>query len=205
MSAPGQAYWDEVYRSKALDEVSWYESTPERSLALIRSTGIAPGDPIIDVGGGGSYLVDELLAAGYRDITVIDISGEVLDTLRERLGRGASSVSLLRQDVTAFQSDRRYAVWHDRAVFHFLTEPEGRRRYISGLRAGLWADGHVILATFGPSGPQRCSGLPVMRYDARSLSAELGQEFSLVDSLLTVHHTPSNAEQQFLYALFRRA
>lgn len=199
-----RAHWDKVYGSKAVNEVSWYEAAPERSLALIRSTGIGRSDAIIDVGGGASFLVDELLSSGYVDVAVLDISGTVLDSLRQRLGERASAVSFLQEDVTAFRPARRYSVWHDRAVFHFLTEPEDRRRYVDALRAALTTQGHVILATFGPAGPERCSGLPVVRYDARSLAAELGSEFHPVASFLAVHRTPWNAEQQFLYSRFRR-
>lgn len=205
MTESRRAHWDEVYRTKAPSEVSWYEPAPERSLALIRATDIAASDAIIDVGGGASGLAEELLRAGYRDLTVLDISGAVLEAVRRRLGERASAVSLLQQDITAFQPARRYSLWHDRAVFHFLTEPEDRRRYLDALRAGLLRQGHLILATFGPSGPQRCSGLPVVRYDAGALAAELGSGFRLVDSFLAAHRTPWNAEQEFLYARFSRA
>ena len=204
MTEPRQAHWDKVYGSKAVSEVSWYEPTPERSLALIQATGIARSDPVIDVGGGASYLVDELMQAGYGDVTVLDISGAVLDSLRQRLGGRASAPSFLQQDITQFRPTRRYSLWHDRAVFHFLIAAEDRRRYLEAVRAGLRPHGHLILATFGPAGPERCSGLPVMRYDARSLAAELGSEFQPVDSFLAVHRTPWNAEQQFLYSRFRR-
>lgn len=204
MSESRQAHWDEVYGSKAVSEVSWYEPRPERSLALIHATGIARSDPVIDVGGGASSLVDELMQAGYDDVTVLDISGTVLDSLRRRLGERASAAVFLQQDITQFRPIRRYSLWHDRAVFHFLVAAEDRRRYLEAVRAGLRSQGHLILATFGPAGPERCSGLPVMRYDARSLAAELGGGFQPVDSFLAVHRTPWNAEQQFLYSRFRR-
>ena len=204
MSESRQAHWDKVYGSKAVSEVSWYEPAPERSLALIHATGIARSDPVIDVGGGASYLVDELMQAGYGDVTVLDISGAVLDSLRQRLGNRASAASFLQQDITQFRPTRRYSLWHDRAVFHFLIAAEDRRRYLDAVRAGLRPQGHLILATFGPDGPERCSGLPVMRYDARSLAAELGNEFQPVESFLAVHRTPWKAEQQFLYSRFRR-
>lgn len=204
MSESRQAHWDEVYGSKAVSEVSWYEPRPERSLALIHATGIARSDPVIDVGGGASSLVDELMQAGYDDVTVLDISGTVLDSLRRRLGERASAAVFLQQDITQFRPIRRYSLWHDRAVFHFLVAAEDRRRYLEAVRAGLRPQGHLILATFGPAGPERCSGLPVMRYDARSLAAELGGGFQPVDSFLAVHRTPWNAEQQFLYSRFRR-
>ena len=203
MAHAGQDHWDEVYEKKRTDEVSWYEPRPEKSLELIRSTGIQVIDPIIDVGGGASLLVDELLAAGYSDLTVLDVSAAVLEKLGARLGSAASSVELLRQDVTGFRPARQYALWHDRAVFHFLTQREDRQRYIAALQRGVRPSGHVLMATFGPAGPQRCSGLPAVRYDAATLAAELGADFGLIESFLVVHRTPWNSEQQFLYCRFR--
>lgn len=185
-----QAHWDKIYGSKSVTDVSWYEAHPAKSLELIRATGVRPTDPIIDVGGGASLLVDELLDAGYRDLTVLDISPEVLQKLRERLGARAASVTFIQQDVTVFQPARRYALWHDRAVFHFLIQPQDRERYVAVLHRSLVPIGHVIMATFGPSGPERCSGLPTMRYDANSLAAELGSDFTLADSSLNVHRMP---------------
>jgi SAM-dependent methyltransferase len=199
-----QAYWDRVYGSKALTEVSWYEPHPVKSLELVRATGVKPTEPIIDIGGGASSLVDALLDGGYRDLTVLDISAEVLQKLRARLGARAPSVTLLHEDVTAFHPARRYALWHDRAVFHFLVQREDRMRYVDVLTRALPPGGHVIIATFGPSGPEQCSGLPVMRYDASTLANELGEDFKLVDASLEIHRTPSGAEQQFLYGRFDR-
>lgn len=204
MAQARQSHWDAVYGEKRADEVSWYEPRPENSLDLVRSTGVREADPIIDVGGGASRLVDELLAAGYADLTVLDVSASVLEKVRERLGSAAASVTLLHQDVTAFQPARQYALWHDRAVFHFLTQREDRQRYTHALRHGIRPGGHVVIATFGPAGPQRCSGLPTLRYDAGALSAELGADFALVESFLVVHRTPWNANQQFLYCRFTR-
>jgi SAM-dependent methyltransferase len=203
MAHAGQDHWDEVYEKKRTDEVSWYESRPEKSVELIRATGARVPDPIIDVGGGASLLVDELLAAGYGDLTVLDISASVLEKLRARLGSAASSVRLLHRDVTAFQPERQYALWHDRAVFHFLIQREDRERYVEALRQGVRPGGHVLMATFGPAGPERCSGLPTARYDATTLAAELGADFVLVESFLEVHRTPWNSDQQFLYCRFR--
>ncbi|MGH8180696.1 MAG: class I SAM-dependent methyltransferase [Steroidobacteraceae bacterium] len=203
MAHAGQDHWDAVYDKKRADEVSWYEPRPEKSLELIRSTGIEVTDPIIDVGGGASHLVDELLAAGYGDLTVLDVSAAVLQKLRSRLESAAPSVMLLHQDVTAFRPARKYGLWHDRAVFHFLTQREEREGYIEALRQGVRPGGHVLMATFGPSGPERCSGLPTVRYDATTLAAELGADFALAESFLAVHRTPWNSEQQFLYCRFR--
>lgn len=197
-------HWDSVYGNKAITDVSWYEPHPEKSLELIRNSGIEFMDPIIDVGGGASYLVDDLLEAGYRDVTVLDVSATVLDKLRERLGAKAVRASLLHQDVTAFEPEKRYALWHDRAVFHFLVERADRERYLDALHRALRPNGHLVIATFGPSGPARCSGLPTRRYDEVSLAAEFGPDFELIESSLLVHRTPSNAPQQFLYCRFVR-
>lgn len=204
MAHAGQSHWDAVYERKAASEVSWYEPRPEKSLELIRATAVGTADPIIDVGGGASLLVDELLAVGYRDLTVLDISASVLERLRDRLESRASSVALLHRDVTAFRPEKPYALWHDRAVFHFLTEQEERQRYLDALRQGIRPNGHVIMATFGPAGPERCSGLRTQRYDATALAAQLGCGFALVQSALLTHRTPANVHQQFLYCWFKR-
>ncbi len=204
MEGTKQDHWDAVYRTKSITDVSWYEPHPDKSLELIRNSAIELTDPIIDVGGGASFLVDDLLEAGYRDVTVLDISAAVLDKLRERLAAKAPKVSLLHEDITAFDPDRRYALWHDRAVFHFLVEKGDRGRYVGALHRALRPGGHLVLATFGPSGPERCSGLPTVRYDEAALAAALGSEFKLVESTLAIHRTPWSASQQFLYCRFVR-
>jgi SAM-dependent methyltransferase len=198
-----KAHWDSVYGRIAVNEVSWYEAQPDKSIELIRATGLRLDDSIIDVGGGASYLIETLLQQGYHDLTVLDISSAVLETLRARLGQRSDDVTLLQEDVTTFRSRRRYRLWHDRAVFHFLVQPDDRNNYVNALRSALRADGHLIIATFGPEGPQRCSGLPVVRYDAKTLANELGQDFRLVESSLHAHRTPSGAPQQFLYCRFQ--
>ena len=204
MTGSIQARWDEVYGSRVITEVSWYEAQPAKSLELIGATRARSTDPIIDVGSGASLLVDELIDRDYLDLTVLDICAEALEKLRDRLGRRAAAVAFLQQDVTQFQPARHYALWHDRAVFHFLTRREDRERYVEALRRALVPNGDVIIATFGPSGPERCSGFPVMRYDANALAGELGSDFKLVDSSLVVHRTPGGTEQEFLYCRFNR-
>jgi SAM-dependent methyltransferase len=199
-----QAHWDQVYGDKAATDVSWYEAHPGKSIELILATGVRSADPIIDVGSGASLLVDHLLDTGHRDITVLDISAEVLQGLRKRLGGRAESVTMLHHDVTAFEPNRQYALWHDRAAFHFLVAREDRERYADVLHRAVMPNGQVIIATFGPAGPERCSGLPVARYDATTLAAQLGSEFQLVDSSYAAHRTPSGVEQQFLYCRFKR-
>lgn len=204
MTVTQQDHWDAVYRVKPITDASWYEPHPDKSLELIRNSGIELTDPIIDVGGGASFLVDDLLAAGYRDLTVLDVSAAVLGKLRERLGAKAPQVFLLHEDVRTFEPSTRFALWHDRAAFHFLVEQADRKRYIDALHRALRPDGHLVMATFGPSGPDRCSGLPTMRYDEATLAAELGSDFGLAEVSLSVHQTPSNAPQQFLYCRFVR-
>ena len=204
MSDTRQAHWDHVYGGKAATDVSWYEAHPGKSLEFVLATGVRPVDPIIDVGGGAALLVDRLLEAGHRDLTVLDISSEVLEGLRKRLGARAESVTMLHHDVTAFEPIRQYALWHDRAVFHFLVAREDRERYVDVLHRAVMPKGQVIIATFGPAGPERCSGLPVVRYDATALAAQLGGEFQLAESSYAAHRTPSGTEQQFLYCRFKR-
>jgi SAM-dependent methyltransferase len=204
MSNARQAHWDRVYGAKAATDVSWYEAHPGKSLELILATGVRSTDPIIDVGGGASLLVDHLLNVCHCDITVLDISAEVLQGLRKRLGGRAECVTMLHRDVTTFEPTRQYALWHDRAVFHFLVAREDRERYIDVLHRAVMPNGQVIIATFGPAGPERCSGLPVVRYDATTLAAQLRNEFQLIDSSYAAHRTPSGAEQQFLYCRFKR-
>ena len=198
------AHWDAVYQRKRPTEVSWYEPSPATSVAFIHASKLRSTDPIIDVGGGASLLVDELLRQGYTDLTVLDISGTALQTVRSRLGEHPTGVQLLEADVLSFEPTRRYALWHDRAVFHFLVEAVDRKRYIAALQRGLQKDGHVVIATFGPQGPEKCSGLPVRRHDSTTLAAELGNEFALTDSALVLHRTPSGVEQQLLYCHFQR-
>jgi SAM-dependent methyltransferase len=198
-----KAHWDAVYSHRAVTDVSWYEAYPRKSLELIHACRLQHHDPIIDVGGGASFLVDALLSQGSDDLTVLDISAAVLEKVHARLGADSKRVSLLRADVTAFRPSRDYALWHDRAVFHFLVHAEDRERYLDVLRHALRPNGYVIIATFGPEGPERCSGLPVVRYDAKKLTAELGGDFKLVESSLEVHHTPSGAPQPLLYCRFR--
>jgi SAM-dependent methyltransferase len=203
MSEATKSHWDGVYGRRALNEVSWYQGEPTKSLELIRASGVGQDASIIDVGGGASFLVDRLLREGYGDLTVLDISSEVLRKLRDRLGPSAEHVTLVQADVTEFQPIRRYALWHDRAVFHFLVDHGGQARYVAVLKQAVQAGGHVIIATFGPEGPERCSGLPVQRYAAESLAKTLGADFTPIESFLDVHRTPSGASQQFLFSRFR--
>jgi SAM-dependent methyltransferase len=199
-------HWDHIYRSTAASDVSWYQPTPTVSLELIRRVAPDLDAPIIDVGGGASTLVDALLDAGYRDVTVLDLSGAALAVARERLGARAAQVTWLESDVlTAPLPAGGYAVWHDRAVFHFLTDPRDRERYVAKTREAVRPDGHVIVASFAPDGPTRCSGLDVVRYSPETMHAQFGAGFRLLDSVREEHHTPSGATQAFVYCLCRVA
>ena len=203
MTQDRRAHWDRVYETRGPTAVSWYQENPARSFESIVATGVSRSAPIIDVGGGASRLVDVLLEAGFSDVTVLDVSAAALELVRERLGRRASVVTLVEADVTEFSPTRRFAVWHDRAVFHFLTAARDRERCVAALHRALAPGGHVIIASFGLKGPVRCSGLDVVRYSPGSLAAELGGSFRLVDSAEEVHTTPAGAEQQFVYCRFR--
>ncbi len=200
-----KSHWERVYERKAPTDLSWYQAHPERSLELIRRTGAGPGTRIIDVGGGDSMLVDVLLDEGMRNIAVLDISRAALDRARERLGSRAAGVDWIEADVTSAQLvPHSYNVWHDRAVFHFLTGAEDRRLYVDAVRASLTAGGHAIIATFADNGPTRCSGLEVARYSPTALRAEFGDGFDLVANTDEVHLTPMGMRQHFTYCLCRK-
>ncbi|KZC15709.1 methyltransferase [Rhodanobacter sp. FW510-R12] len=200
-----QQHWETVYRTKAPDAVSWYRPHLDTSLALIERAAPDRGAAVLDVGGGASTLVDDLLARGYRDLGVLDISAEALNVARERLGKAADAVTWLAADLLdAPLQEARYDLWHDRAVFHFLALEEQRARYLKQLTRALKPGGHAVLATFGPQGPLKCSGLDTVRYDADELARVLGDGFTLLDSTLEFHATPFGTTQQFLYALFQR-
>lgn len=198
-----RAHWEAVYRTKTATETSWYQPVLQRSLALIQAAAVPPGAAILDVGGGASTLVDHLLAAGFADVTVLDIAPTALAQARARLGAKAACVQWIAADITTWQPTRRYVLWHDRAVFHFLIDPAVRARYLDALRAALAPGGDVVIATFGPEGPTRCSGLDVQRYSTATLSAVLGPAFRLMRSQLEEHVTPAGTKQQFLYCWWR--
>lgn len=200
-----RSHWREVYATKSETGVSWYQETPSPSLELLEAAGVTPGSGIVDVGGGASVLVDRLLALGHRDLSVVDISDAALAAARARIGLEADRVEWIAADVTEWRPSRLYDVWHDRAAFHFLTDGKGRQAYVECLRSALRAGGHAIIGTFAPDGPERCSGLPVRRYDAEGLSAALGPGFRLVDSRRHDHVTPWGTIQHFHFGTLRRA
>lgn len=204
MNKTADTHWDTVYRTKAPDAVSWYRPHLETSIDLIQRVAPDLSASIIDVGGGESTLVDDLLAKGYRNVSVLDISPTAIDFARKRIGDLAQRATWIVGDITqVVLPDQCYDVWHDRAVFHFLTAPEQRRAYVQRVAGSMKIGGHVIVATFGPEGPTQCSGLDVVRYDAKSLHGEFGRHFQLMESATEMHQTPLGTTQQFVYCLCR--
>jgi 2-polyprenyl-3-methyl-5-hydroxy-6-metoxy-1,4-benzoquinol methylase len=199
-----QAHWENVYTTKGEAEVSWFQETPVPSLELLALVGAQPSSAIIDIGGGASRLVDSLVAQGFENITVLDLSAAALASARARLGDKGGRVKWIAADATEWQPPETYDVWHDRAAFHFLTDEKEQNAYIQRLKQALRCGGHVIIGTFAPDGPEKCSGLPVARHSAESLSALLGADFVLVDSRRHEHATPWQAVQKFQFSTFRR-
>jgi SAM-dependent methyltransferase len=199
-----QSHWQNVYRTKGERDVSWFEETPAISLDLIRATGVGADGSIVDIGGGASRLVDALIAEGFHSVAVLDVSEQALATSRDRLGPRAEHVTWIVADVTRWRPDKSYDLWHDRAAFHFLTDPGDRAAYAACVRNAVRSGGHVIIGTFAPDGPQRCSGLPVLRHDAASIGEVLGPSFKLIESRRHDHQTPGGTIQRFQFSLFQR-
>jgi len=200
----GERHWDTLYRSKAPTAVSWYQESPALSLAMIERSRIDRKARIVDVGGGASTLVDRLLEKGFATVSVLDIAPAALAAAKARLGEQAHRVEWIVADVTAWHPQQPYDLWHDRAVFHFLVHATDRRNYVAALQAALAPGGHVVIATFALDGPERCSGLPVVRYGPESLASELGEDFRLIESVPETHVTPAGVEQRFIYCRFQR-
>ena len=197
-------HWEDIYRKKAPDAVSWYRQHLDTSLAFIKRVAPETGLSIIDVGAGEATLVDDLLAAGYRNTTVLDVSQTAIDVTKKRIGDAAERVHWIVADILNCELPANaYDVWHDRAVFHFLTSIEQRAAYVRQVARAVKPGGHVLVGTFGPEGPTQCSGLDVVRYDADSLHAEFGARFRKMDSVKEMHDTPFGTTQQFLYCLCR--
>lgn len=204
MAFDAAAHWQRAYAERSTDELSWTERSPATSMELIGEAGLEKDAAIIDVGGGASTLAAELNLAGYTDLTVADISAKAMETARSQLGERSARIEWVQADVRDHDFGRRFDLWHDRAVFHFMVDAPDRDGYLSVLRRSLRADGHLILATFGPDGPTECSGLPVSRYDTQSLTEALGGGFQIITSRVRDHRTPSGRSQQFLHAHLRR-
>lgn len=197
-------HWENIYASRGEDEVSWFQKNPSCSLDIIAQIGIDKAAPIIDIGGGTSRLIDALIDRGYTDTSVLDISKRAISVTRERLGRFQDSVDWIVDDVTEWVPRRRYALWHDRAVLHFLTDEADRTSYRNALANGLSKNGNVVIATFGPDGPQQCSGLPVVRYDKDAIEDVFDGLLRLEGSSSEDHTTPSGAHQAFIFYRFTR-
>lgn len=197
-------HWEKVYGTHAQDAVSWYAPHLETSLNLICQAAADKDAAIIDIGGGEATLVDDLLSEGYRDISILDISQHAIDVARDRIGENANKVHWYCADITQATLPQNYFdIWHDRAVFHFLTADAQRVRYVEHVMRSVKHGGHVIMATFGPEGPEQCSGLDVVRYDAEHLHGQFGKAFKLINSSTETHQTPIGTTQQFLYCFFR--
>jgi SAM-dependent methyltransferase len=199
-----KAHWEEVYATGGEAGVSWYQAEPRLSLELIGAVAPAAGGRIIDLGGGASLLVDRLLDLPFERVAVLDIAETALDKARRRLGERAEPVEWIAADVTEIQAVGTFDVWHDRAVFHFLTDAADRKKYVDLARRTVPGGGHLIIASFADDGPKRCSDLDVCRYNAASMAAELGEGFSLVNQARETHSTPWNTSQAFFYGVFRR-
>jgi len=200
-----KTHWENVYETKASTEVSWFQEHPEVSLQLIERSNVDKSGQIIDIGGGASTLADNLLVRNYQNITVLDISAAALQVARERIGSQSEVVNWLVADITQVQLPHNfYDVWHDRAVFHFLTNAADRQKYVKAVMSSVKTGGHVIIATFGIDGPSRCSGLEIVRYNPDTLHNEFGNNFDLVHTTNESHKTPFGIEQKFIYCYFRK-
>jgi trans-aconitate methyltransferase len=200
-----QDHWENVYTTKAENQVSWFQENPTLSLELMMLVGATPGIAVVDIGGGASRLVDSLVEMGFRTVTVLDLSETALAAAKTRLGGRANQVEWVVADVTTWQPQHGYDLWHDRAAFHFLTDEHERTAYGARLTKAVKPGGYAIIATFAPDGPERCSGLPVVRYDAESLGRALGGAFELIETRRHEHLTPWGSQQRFQFSIFRRA
>lgn len=193
-------HWEKVYQTKQPDAVSWFQEHATRSLELIRSVGPSLQANVVDVGGGASTLVDDLLSNGFHNVSVLDLSASALEIAHQRLGAAGDCVTWLAGDIcTVNLPDHAYDIWHDRAVFHFLTDPADRAAYVRQVMKAVKPGGHVIVATFAPDGPEQCSGLPVARYAPGELHQEFGPSFELLEHMSEEHKTPWGAVQHFVY------
>ena len=199
-----QAHWENVYATKDEHAVSWFQEKPDISLDLIRSAGLKATASIIDIGGGASRLVDTLLDEGFRAVAVLDLSERALAASKARLGARGAEVKWVVADITSWEPSQTYDLWHDRAALHFLTDPKDRAAYGERISRTVRSRGHVIIGTFAPDGPERCSGLPVVRHDAATLGELLGQSFELIESRRHDHQTPAGAIQRFQFSRFQR-
>lgn len=199
-----QAHWQNVYQTRDEQAVSWFQERPDISLDLIHATGVDANASIVDIGGGASRLVDALVGEGFKTVAVLDLSEKALATSRARLGVKGTQIEWIVADVTNWVPSQTYDVWHDRAAFHFLTDPKDRAAYVERVLKAVRVGGHVIIGTFAPDGPERCSGLPVVRHDAATLGELLGPSFALAETRRQDHETPSGVIQKFQFSRFQR-
>ena len=195
-------HWGDVYQDKSSSDLSWYQKEPKLSLELIRSTNVASNDAIIDIGAGTSVLVDYLKKEHYTNLTVLDISENAITIAKKRLGKSAKSINWIVCDITKFDVFQKFSLWHDRALFHFLTDPSDRGIYVKALINAIRPEGHLIIATFAIGGPKNCSGLEIVQYDSKKMIVELGEDFELIEEREEVHITPANKEQKFIFFHF---
>lgn len=195
-------HWENIYETKKLEEVSWYQPKPDISLELIQQSGIAKDAAIIDIGGGDSFLVDNLLEEGYKDVTVLDISEKAIERAKERLGERAESVSWIISDIAEFKPDREYDLWHDRAAFHFLTDKKDQQHYVNIASEGIANGGSLIIGTFSKNGPEKCSGLEIKQYSEEEMSDLFAASFQKQSCKEIIHNTPFDTTQSFLFCRF---
>ena len=199
-----QKHWDKIYTDKLPVEVSWFQNEPTLSLQLIRDSGISTNAAVIDVGGGASRLIDHLLEHGYSNVAVLDISKSAIEHAQTRLGGDQQKVEWFVSDITHFEATRKFQIWHDRAVFHFLTNAQDREKYVNVLNQALEVNGQLIIATFAIGGPEKCSGLDIVQYDEDKMKKELGDNFQLQEIHHELHYTPNDKEQKFIYFCFKK-
>lgn len=199
-----KSYWDNIYRKKSEKEVSWFQETPTMSLNLIADLGLAPSDSIIDIGGGDSRLVDHLLAKGFKNISLLDISSTALDKARARLIENLDFVKFVVSDITKFDPQEKYKLWHDRATFHFLTSAEDISTYLEVANRAIAPGGYLIVSTFSKTGPEKCSGLPIVRYSDVDLKSLFEKSFANIKCFEDTHRTPWDTDQNFVYCGFKK-
>ena len=198
-----ELHWNQIYKSKTEAQLPWQQSAPEESLTLISKSGIGKEEAIMDMGSGASPLVDHLLEKNYQDITLLDLAPSALKQIQTRLGEKANQVCFLQGDALGFLPSRQYSLWHDRALFHFLIQEEDQTLYLQNLKASLRPGGYFLFGSFSTTGPVKCSGLPIRQYDAKIAEQTLGPDFKLIETLKSVHRTPSGMEQNYNYFLFQ--
>ena len=197
-------HWNNIYSTKKINEVSWYQRVPETSLELIKNAASTSNSKIIDIGGGDSFLADNLLKEGFRDVTVLDISYNAIEKAKNRLGEKALNVNFIVSDIIDFEATRTYDIWHDRAVFHFLTEQDQIEKYKLLVKNAIKPGGHLIIGTFSENGPDKCSGIAISKYSMQELTELFSDDFSLENSFQELHSTPFNTEQEFTFVVLKR-